>query len=234
MAAIITVKLSIDHDHHSSQQPHILAYTDNSSAMGWMYHSTFNPVTDAEHDSTARYLANLLLQAEATLYPEHIPGVHNEIADSLSRDFHLNDSQLLHLLYHSQDTAPKLPPKLNLHQPSKTVISWIVSKLESIPRTKLLPTKPAPSTTAASFSSKSSSHGATSTTHSWTLTTQTNSPSSCVALPTASGPTTTEPRQKSDWQAAQSPPPSQMWFRPSGKLFGLTPLLTAQEPNQSS
>ena len=121
MAAIITVKLSIDHDHHSSQQPHILAYTYNSSAMGWMYHSTFNPVTDAEHDSTARYLANLLLQAEATLYPEHIPGVHNEIADSLSRDFHLNDSQLLHLLYHSQDTAPKLPPKLNLHQPSKTV-----------------------------------------------------------------------------------------------------------------
>ena len=234
MAAIITIQLSLDHDDHHTEHKHILAFTDNSSALGWMYHSTFNPIENPQHDTTARYLAMLLLDAEASLHSEHIPGVHNEIADSLSRDFHLNDSQILHLLSSSQDTTSKVPPKLQLLPPPLKTISWIVSILQSMTPTKPLPAQQSPSTIAASFYSSNSWKNAASMTTFWTNTTPTKSHLSCVASPTASELTTTNPLQRLDWQAAQSQPPSQTWFRPSGRTYGPIPPSTTLEQNPPS
>ena len=233
MAAIVTIKLSLDHDKHDTEQPHILAFTDNSSAVGWMYHSTFNPVKDPQHDATARYLANMLLQHDASLHPSHIRGVHNEIADCLSRDFQLDNSQLLHLLSHSQDTKYKIPHNMTFHQPSKTITSWIVSTLQSLPLTKPTPPQQQPSTTAVSFFSKNSSRSATSKTPSSTHTIPTKDHSSCVVLPTVLGKTTTNHLQRLNLQAPQSLPPSPTWFRPSGRTFGPIPPLTTLEQNQS-
>ena len=234
MAAIITIQLSLDYDTPTSQHPHILAFTDNSSALGWMYHSTFDPVKFPNHDATARYLANLLLKAQASLHPEHVPGTHNEIADCLSRDFQLNDSHLICLLQNSQDTSPKLPNNFTLHKPSTTIISWVASTLQSMPPTKPSPPQQMPSTIAVSFYSNHSSKNATSTTPSWINTTQTKNPSSCVHSPTASGKTTTNHPTKQSWQEVQSLPPSRTWFRPSGKIFGPTPPLIIPEQNLSS
>ena len=234
MAAIITIQLSLDHDTPTTIHPHILAFTDNSSALGWMYHSTFDPVKYPNHDATARYLANLLLENNASLHPEHVPGKHNEIADCLSRDFHLDDSHLISLLQNSQETSTKLPKNFTLLKPSTTIISWIVSKLQSMPPTKPSLPQPMPSTTAASFYSSRSSHSVKSTTPSWTNTTQIRNHSSCAPLPTASDRTTKNPPPKQDWQEAQSLPPSRTWFRPSGKTFGPTPPLIIPVQNLSS
>ena len=101
IGAIVTIHLSLTRDNHKSSYPHVLAFTDSSSALGWMHHSTFNPVKDPNHDKTARYLARMLFKHEASLYSEHIPGVHNHTADSLSRDFHLSDSELISLIHSS-------------------------------------------------------------------------------------------------------------------------------------
>ena len=220
MAAIVTIQLSLNLDTPTTESPQILAFTNNSSALGWMYHSTFDPVKNPQHDSTARYLANLLLKSEASLHPEHVPGKHNEIADCLSRDFHLSDSQLISLLTYSQDTSSKLPPNFTLHNPPTTTISWIASMLLSMPLTKQSPPQQAPSTTAASFYSNHSSNNVTSKTHSWTHVTQTKNPSSCAHLHTASERTTINPLPKPTWLKTQSLPPSRTWFRPSGRTFG--------------
>ena len=67
----------------------LLAKTDNSSAVGWLTKSNFDPDTQSKHDMVARKLAEILLDSESTLYPEHVKGTHNIIADSLSRDIHI-------------------------------------------------------------------------------------------------------------------------------------------------
>ena len=53
-------------------------WTDSSSALGWLYHSTFNPVTQPVHNTIARHLANLLLNRDSTLYYQHNAGEKNQ------------------------------------------------------------------------------------------------------------------------------------------------------------
>ena len=38
------------------QGSHILALTDNSSALGWMYKASFDPVNVESHNAVARWL----------------------------------------------------------------------------------------------------------------------------------------------------------------------------------
>jgi hypothetical protein len=224
MAAIITVDLSIHKDNHQTKYPNILSYTDNSSALGWLYHSTFNPVKNLQHDKVARYFANLLFQNETTLYPEHIPGKHNVIADSLSRDFQLSDQKILHLFYSSQECSQQRPNKITIiNLPTKTT-SWIASILESMnPKTQSLP-QPAASTLAASTFSNHFSPNVGSMTHSSTNSHQTRRPSSSLDSRSASDTITTNLPPKPYSPEALSTPPSQTWYRPSGKTLGLTQL----------
>ena len=76
----------------------ILAETNNSSAAGWLIKSKFDPDIQSKHDLVARKLAEILLDTETTLDPEHVKGSHNIIADSLSRDVYTPCKQLSFLL----------------------------------------------------------------------------------------------------------------------------------------
>jgi len=62
----------------------IKALTDNSSAVGWLYKSSFNPKTRFLHANVARKLARILLETESCISSQHTPGKNNIIADSLS------------------------------------------------------------------------------------------------------------------------------------------------------
>ena len=73
------------------QGSHILAFTDSSSALGWMHKSSFDPVNPESHDAVARWLGWTLISHETSLYSHHIKGTGNIIADSLLRDFHKSD-----------------------------------------------------------------------------------------------------------------------------------------------
>jgi hypothetical protein len=222
IASIITVDLSINMDKHNTKYPNILAYTDSSSALGWLYHSTFNPVKDLQHDKVARHFANLLFKNEATIYPEHIPGKHNVIADSLSRDFHLTNIQIIHLFYNSQDCSQQRPSNLKILQLPKTTISWIASILESLSQKEQSLPQPAASTLAASNSSKNFSPTATSLTHSLTNLPQIKKPLSSPASHIASATITTNLPPNPYSPEALLMPPSPTWYRPSGKTSGQT------------
>jgi hypothetical protein len=232
IAAIITVDLSINRDNHQTKYPNILSYTDNSSALGWLYHSTFNPVKNLQHDKVARHFANLLFQNETTLYPEHIPGQHNIIADSLSRDFHLSDKNILHLFYSSQECSNQRPNQMQIiNLPTKTT-SWIASILESMnQKTQLLP-RPAASTLAASISSNHFYPNVALKTHSLTNLPPIKEPSSSPDSHIASAITITNLPPKPYSPEGLSTPPSQTWYRPSGRTSGLTQLSTHQDKNQ--
>ena len=52
----------------------ILDFTDNSSALGWLYKSSFNTVTYVSHDVIARQMATIFLENNAKLYSQHIKG----------------------------------------------------------------------------------------------------------------------------------------------------------------
>ena len=83
----------------------ILAKTDNSSAVGWLVKSNFDPDTHSRHDQVARKLVEILMESETVLYPKHVRGEQNIIADSLSRDQHIpckNHALLLTSLYPTQ------------------------------------------------------------------------------------------------------------------------------------
>jgi hypothetical protein len=80
IAAIVTIHLSITKDpQHSTVHPYILAFTDNSSTVGWLFNSTFNPAKDRCHDDIAQFLACLLFQHNVTLHLEHILDKDNDV-----------------------------------------------------------------------------------------------------------------------------------------------------------
>jgi hypothetical protein len=222
MASIVTIEMSLQEDNHNCSHPHILAFTDNSSAMGWLYHSTFNPVKNQQHDKIARYLAHLLFINEATIYPEHIPGKNNSIADSLSRDFQLSNDNLISLFLSSQETQEQCPKNLKIKSPPIKIISWIVSTLASLTQKEQSLPQPTASTLAALNCSNHSFKTAESKTHSLIHSAQTKRHSSSQASPTVSDIITTNPPTKLYSPEALLTPPSQTWYRPSGRTLDPT------------
>jgi hypothetical protein len=222
LGSIIAIETCIHFDTHTSTHPHILAFTDNSSALGWLFHSTFNPVLHKQHDKLARYLARLLFKKEATLHAEHIPGKHNIVADSLSRDFHLNDTDLTSLLF-SHAPPTQVPSTFKIHPLPPHLSSWATSMLESMPPTTASPPRPAPSNLVPSNDTPPSSSNVASPTPSLNNTHIPKNNSSSLPTPTAIAPTGTAPHPNSLYKAALCKAPCQMWFRLSGKTFGLTP-----------
>ena len=235
LAAVITIKLSITDDNHETSHPHILAFTDNSSALGWMHHSTFDPVNNPQHDDLARDLATFLFAHDATLFSQHVPGDHNVTADCLSQDFHLSDTDILSLLK-NKAPASQVPTNLHIKALPKKISSWAISQLASLPQaTGSLP-RPKPSSLAHSRDTPSSLPPAGSPTLSSQPTQTHNDNSSSQVLHTASEPITMDAQAKKSFSAAQYRPPSHMWFRPSGRTFGLTPhaiLLGQKAPSLS-
>ena len=223
IGAIVTIHLSLKRDTHKSDYPHILAFTDSSSALGWMHHSTFNPVKDPNHDKTARYLARLLFENEASLYSEHIPGVHNHTADCLSRDFHLSNKNIISLIKSSAPPS-QVPKNIHMTKLDPTISCWIASTLESMPLKRESMPKPSPSSLALSSNSKDSSKKETlKMTSSSRISPTPNANSSSQASPTQSEKILMAEQAKIPYSAALSVPPSPTWFRPSGRTYGLTP-----------
>ena len=140
ISAIITIYMVIQ-KHGTNRK--ILAFTDSSSALGWMHHSTFNPTTHIAHDTAARKLAKILIRNESALYSQHIAGKHNIIADSLSRDHHIPDKKLTFAL--KTAFTSQVPEEFVLTTPPKEIISWLYSLRATLPLKQALPQEPKPS-----------------------------------------------------------------------------------------
>ena len=138
-----TIGLWLEILNSTTEYKRILALTDNSSAVGWLYKTNFNPETQQKHDIIARKMAKLLLDSDTSIYPQHIPGESNVIADSLSRDFHLSDKTLefaLPALYNTQ-----APNNLKILKLPTEITCWLESLQGTTINSMESPQAPAPS-----------------------------------------------------------------------------------------
>ena len=69
IVAVVTIMLLLKDKPKDSK---ILAFADNSSALGWLYKSSFHPASKVNHDKVAREFAMFMMKNEFSLYSEHI------------------------------------------------------------------------------------------------------------------------------------------------------------------
>ena len=230
IASVITIKLSIGSDEHDTNYPRILAFTDSSSTIGWLHHSTFKPDLHPQHELVARELAYSLFHHQTTLYPTFIPGKSNVIADSLSRDLFLSPSAHTNLI--NTFSPPQTKTAFRILPLQEDIISWIVSMLESLLRKEGSLPQPSPSSLAISAGILDTSRNVISPTPSLIHIQHAKGTSSSQASDTISDQTPMAEQIERYCKDPQSQPPSQMWYRPSARTYGLTHPETNLEQNQ--
>jgi hypothetical protein len=110
----------------------LLSQTDSSSAAGWIKKSNF---ADCENEivqlNTARKLASIIIDTNSCLYSQWFEGDANQIADALSRDFHLTDSELTCLILRS--IPEQAPFGLKIYPVPPEIYSWLICLLRNQP-----------------------------------------------------------------------------------------------------
>ena len=76
------------------QLHHVISFIDSSSDLGWIHKASFDPVDEKPQDMMSRFLLWTTVRNEVYLNSQHIKGLKNIIADSLSRDLHRSDIYL--------------------------------------------------------------------------------------------------------------------------------------------
>ena len=131
LACVITIWIDISNDKIVTEDC-ILSQSDSTSATGWLRKSNFSDSEDSFIQLvTARHLATLIIKSKSCLYSQWFPGGENLIADSLSRDFHLNDSDLSKFLLSS--VPHQVPFGLNIKPLPSEISSWLISMLQNLP-----------------------------------------------------------------------------------------------------
>ena len=194
----------------------ILSFTDSSSALGWLHHSTFNPIENPLHDEAARYFATMLLDNNSSLYSQHIKGKNNVIADSLSRDFHHDDLTLISKLYSTYND--QMPRHFTIFQIPAEIISWIESLALRLTATTELLEQHEKSNLDTLSAGKDFSPNVLSKTHTSLNSHKLKEVRSSVLLQTQSGIMNLARLLKLPYGEPPSMPPSQMWLRPSEKF----------------
>ena len=110
-----------------------LGCSDNTSGVGWLHRSNFDPVARPVHEDCSRHLAYIMMSINSTLYSQHQKGEHNDIADLLSRWFFLNNIDLTFFLKQKYNT--QMPTNFHIYPLSNKISSWIISSLEKLKTT---------------------------------------------------------------------------------------------------
>ena len=102
----------------------VLALTDNSSAVGWMYRTYFGSDKPL-HVTVAEQVTQLVLNHKFALQTEHIPGKQNDVSDLLSRAWHLDDNKLTSFLH--EHFSPQIPTNFYIKPLPSDILCWISS-----------------------------------------------------------------------------------------------------------
>ncbi len=125
VASVVTIILTLQGREKDSR---IFAFTDNSSALGWLHKASFHPATQHKHDFVARELARFMVKNEFSIFSEHIKGEQNSVADTLSREFSLTKSELTS---HITRLFPQqVSQNFTIIDIPQDLISWISSILD--------------------------------------------------------------------------------------------------------
>ena len=145
LASAINQKIGLEHD--VSPHPCSNDITDNTSAAAWMYKSNFDTDSHPINNEIARWTAYNIIQRNASMYSQHLPGAANDIADSLSRDFHLSNEQLTSL--YETARPPYYPLKqIKIIALPVEITSWIASLAQLRPKKRELKWRRTPSSLA--------------------------------------------------------------------------------------
>jgi hypothetical protein len=139
----------------------LLRQGDSSSATGWLAKSSFGDECPLQL-AIARSMASYLTERSIAHYSQWFPGKENSVADVLSRNFYLDDSEVVSLL--CNQFPHQLPQSFRLVHLTTAMISGVGDLLRRLPKTQQLPTALVPSAAAAgAFSSASSRPSGTTT-----------------------------------------------------------------------
>ena len=230
LASAISIHLTLLQN--PDKQLHILAFTDSSSALGWLYKSSFNPITQPLHDEVARWLASRIIASDSSLYSQHIRGVYNIIADALSRDFHITDDWLTTLLYFYY--PEQMPANFKIQNLNKEVVSWIWSLSHRATMKKECQEKHTKSSMGALIDGAVFARMSEFMMNGSLTSVDQNVLSSCLPLLPVSGETYMARENWTNSLLAQSKPPSTMWLRPLGQTFGAPRFSTTTDAPPSS
>ena len=139
----------------------VLGLSDNSSATGWMFKSSFGS-NKPNHQRVSEKLTELVLQHDFQLHPEHILGRINHVTDTLSRTFDCCDADLTQQIHSSYPS--QIPKNFRICPLPDEVRSWVSSVAPQLHEFSLdasnCPTRPstAPGNDGSSTSSCSDSN----------------------------------------------------------------------------
>ncbi len=229
------INMWIDHFHQLlHKEACILSQTDSTTALGWLKKSNFaDKSEELVQLCTARKLADIILESDTCLFSQWFPGEHNSIADSLSRDFHISDSNLCRLLlYHFPEQTPF---GLTILPVPPDIVSWLTCMLRSQPLETLWSREPTRSKFALGLGSNSTwEQSAWETTDTSTTSHNSSGQKSSVHLLTHS--------ERVDWvletvvrpsSPTLSEPPWTVYHRPSSWLTDQIPDWTGMVNLQS-
>lgn len=145
----------------------ILAMTDSTTTAGWLRKSNFQESPNESKEMTKAKLdisrghATRLLNNQCMDYSQWFPGEKNDIADSLSRDKHLSNSQLNSLF--SSKIPSQMPNHFKISPIPQEIELFLLSLLQSLPEQTQQQEKHNPSKVSLGQDGQSSSDHSKST-----------------------------------------------------------------------
>ena len=205
----------------------ILAMGDSTTAAGWLRKSNFKESESESQQMTeekiklSRDHARRLMMNSCCEYSQWFPGVDNDLADSLSRDHHLNPETLTKLF---KSQIPKQTPRnLEILPLPQEISSSIMSMLQNLPAATQQPEKLKTSSLAHGLDGTNlSGNSILGKIHFSINTPNDNVPSSSLPLAKLSESEDLHKDMESPWYAAQSRPPWTTYLRPSESLTSPT------------
>jgi hypothetical protein len=211
-----TIRSGVRHHH-----PCFLALGDNSSATGWLHKANVDADDNKPLHLAARKYAQILMQYNCYLYSQHIKGIHNNVADALSRLHHYSPNDLQHHIFLNYPS--QVPPTFYIAPLPQEISSWMISWLQKVKQ-------PTESDKEQKIRKTGCGKGGVNTVESSTMSTT----HSCKTYPQNSEPDCLEhsPPLYADasflnwtkdlWLLAQWKRPWQNWVRSLGQTWGST------------
>ena len=214
LAAAITISLTT---REAATNTKILAYTDSSSALGWLHKASFSS-NQPDHDKIARWLALELMETGSALYSQHIRGKFNFVADSLSRDHHIANDKLTSAF---RTLLPEqVHENFSIYPPPPEALYLMHSLFQLSTNTVGLPQQPTRSKLGVLTGGKDSWVRWASTMNGLEIIHEKNEHICCPLSRALADEIYTVRQTKYHLPEGQSSPPSHMFVRPFGRIFG--------------
>ena len=118
-----------------------LSMTNSTTAEGWMKKFNFvkpnnDPIQATACVDAARKYASIFMNADVIGYSQWFSGKSNNVAETLSRDWHRSDEELIFILRHH--FSKQMPASFHLSPLPSKIGSWMISLLWQLPVSKQL------------------------------------------------------------------------------------------------